>query len=846
MDDRDQRKTKAQLIQEVEQLRARLAQTEGLLSQGQAVQDSLQQSEQQSQILINNLPVGIFRNTPGPAGRFIMANPAIARMFGYDRVEDFLNKSVAELYQDPGQRQRFSDKLSVHGNVTMEELLLRRADGSVFWGAVSAIAVRDKSRAISYFDGLIEDITDRKRAEEALKESERRLAEIINFLPVATFVIDRDGKVTAWNHVMELMTGVKAQDMLGKGDHEYALPFYGERRPILIDLVHAPREEIEGRYQHVQKYEGVAMGETFLPNLGQNGIKVIAYASELHDSHGRRAGGVESIMDITERKRAERANQESERRLAEIINFLPVATFVIDRDGKVTAWNHVMELMTGVKAQDMLGKGNHEYALPFYGERRPILIDLVHAPREEIEGRYQHVQKYEGVAMGETFLPNLGQDGINVMAYASELRDSQDRRAGGIESIMDITERKRAEAQLTKAKEASEASSQAKSAFLTMMSHETRTPMNAIIGMAQLLNETELEPEQRQYLEVLQTAGDALLALLNDILDLSKIEAGLLELQAAPVNLPDLIEKTVGILALRAKQKNLGLNFVISPLVPKIIMADAVRLRQVLINLTSNAIKFTEKGGITVRVEKDPASPELNRLRFSVSDTGIGISPDRREIIFEKFSPADTSNTRKFGGAGLGLPIASLLVENMGGRIWVESELSQGSTFFFTINYSKGASDVSRDQGASDVTRDNNASDVSRDSCLSILLVDDAPQNRMLIKAYLKKTPHRVDEAQDGQAAVDKFKAGEYDLVLMDIQMPVMDGLTATRLIRSWEKEHRRAPTPVVAVTADSMIEHTERSFEAGCNAHLAKPIKKEKLLAVVEEFGRKRPVLGK
>jgi PAS domain S-box-containing protein len=294
------------------------------------------------------------------------------------------------------------------------------------------------------------DITERTQAEEALRESERRLGDIIDFLPDSTLAIDLSGKVIAWNRAIEEMTGVKAGDMLGKGDHEYALPFYGKRRPILIDIVLKPDKKIERFYSILEKQKDLLIADTWVPCLRGKRAFLWGKASPLYDSKGNIVGAIESIRDITERKVAEEALRESERRLGDIIDFLPDSTLAIDLSGKVIAWNRAIEEMTGVKAEDMLGKGDHEYALPFYGKRRPILIDLVLTPDKKIERRYSILEKQKDLLIADTWVPCLRGKRAFLWGKASPLYDGKGRIVGAIESIRDITERKVAEEVLKK------------------------------------------------------------------------------------------------------------------------------------------------------------------------------------------------------------------------------------------------------------------------------------------------------------------------------------------------------------------------------------------------------------
>lgn len=403
-----------------------------------------------------------------------------------------------------------------------------------------------------------------------------------------------------------------------------------------------------------------------------------------------------------------------------------------------------------------------------------------------------------------------------------------------------------------------DAANRAKGEFLATMGHEIRTPMNTILAMADLMKETALSPVQGQYVRMLSEASENLLELINNILDVSKIEAGHMALEETAFDLPVLLRKTFDLIARKAEDKKLAVRYEVSPETPAQLIGDSLRIRQILINLIGNAIKFTHKGEIVVNVRSEggtpvrPISPALHTpdtlfLHVSVRDTGIGIPPEKQAHIFETFTQGDSSTTRRFGGTGLGLSICKKLVDMMDGEIWVESEEGAGATFHFTarLRRNDAATVVGKSDGIQNAEHADTpgvsaadspppAEEASASESRRILLADDSEFNQFITSAYLKHAPYRIEFAGNGEEALEMFKANDYDIVLMDIQMPIMDGFTATRRIREWERSQKLGHTPIIALTAFAMAEDERKCLDAGCDRHLSKPVKKKDLLAAI------------
>lgn len=361
----------------------------------------------------------------------------------------------------------------------------------------------------------------------------------------------------------------------------------------------------------------------------------------------------------------------------------------------------------------------------------------------------------------------------------------------------------------------------AKSEFLASMSHEIRNPLNVIAGMGEILSGTDLEGEQRRYLDTLRKAGEHLQGLINDILDLSRIESGQLELEQIDFPLRSTLEGLHDLYTMTAREKGVEFKLDIDQSVPVFINGDPVRLRQIIVNLLGNAFKFTSKGSVTLSARMDGSF-----LTASVTDTGIGIPEDKQGAIFEKFTQVDASTTRKYGGTGLGLAICKRLTEMMGGPLKLSSKAGEGSTFYFSIPVQKAEGTVL--PAAAETVH------VMPEKTIRILLAEDSDDNALVVSAFLKSLPHTVTRAYNGLEAVKLYAEESFDLILMDNQMPEMDGLTAVQEIRRFEERSGRAHTPILALTADSMKEDVARSIAAGCDGHVTKPVTKQNLLASV------------
>jgi PAS domain S-box-containing protein len=548
---------------------------------------------------------------------------------------------------------------------------------------------------------------------------------------------------------------------------------------------------------------------------------------------------------------------ESRQQMLDIIDFLPDATFVVDCDKKVIVWNSAMEKMTGVTKTEMLGQGNNAYTIPFYGEKRQNLLDLLEEDNETIAATYKNVLRENNTLSAETFCPALyGGKGAFVWAVVAPLFNMNGDRIGAIESIRDTTERrhtqdalkraydevemrvcertveldasnmalkaeidkhKQTEAELLVAKEAADSANRAKSEFLTNMSHEIRTPMNGLLGMTQLLEVTELTQEQREYVVALKLSGKTLLSLISDILDLSRIEAGKISIELAEFGLHQCINDIFMMQKSVVFGKGLKLDIDVAGDIPHLLVGDQLRLKQILLNLLGNAVKFTNEGHISISAQLLEQHDAAVLIKISVRDTGVGILPEVLDKIFMPFTQADGSISRKYGGTGLGLTISRRLAELLGGIISVESSPGIGSCFTVTLPFTIGTTTINPQAEPATTS-------VWDGPPLRILFVEDDPINITFGTSLLKKMGHSVTTAENGRQCLAALEKDTFDIVLMDIQMPLMNGEEAMREIRRQE-DGTAVHLPIIALTAYSMRNDKNRLLEDGFDGYVSKPL---------------------
>ena len=712
------------------------------------------------------------------------------------------------------------------------ELTYIRKDGTRFPAVVSVTALRDVQDSIIGYLLIGTDNTARKEAEAALLKAGALQSAIFNSANFSSIATDAKGVIQIFNVGAERMLGFVASEVMNTitpADISDPKELIARAEALSAELGTPITPGFEALVFKASRGIEDIYELTYIRKDGTRFPAVVSVTA-LRDPQGAIIGYLLIGTDNTARKLVEEEQKASDQRLRDqqfytrsLIESNIDALMTTDPSGIITDVNKQMEALTGCTRDELIGAPFKDYFTD--PARAEAGIKRVLAEKS--------LTDYE--------LTARARDGKQtVVSYnATTFYDRSRTLKGVFAAARDVTERKRVEVELQLAKAAAESASRTKSDFLASMSHEIRTPMNAIMGIADLLAKTALTPEQDKFVQIFRRSGDNLLNLINDILDLSKVETSQLDLERTDFSLSDHLEKVMEMVTPRAHEKTLTLVCEIAPDVSNDLIGDPTRLRQVLLNLLGNAIKFTQSGSVCLRVEPDADSAVPTALRFTVTDTGIGIAGDKLDRIFERFTQADSSTTRRFGGSGLGLTISRRLVELMGGRIWVESQVDKGSLFAFAVPF-----EISAVAKRPDVAPIGAGPEAPRPA-LHILMAEDSPDNCTIALAYLEDTPYLVDVAETGVLACQMFKAGRYDLVLMDRQMPAMDGLTATRTIRAWEKANDREPTPIIALTASALKGDRESCLAAGCTAYLTKPIKQDVLLQAIKDHSAvKTPAL--
>ncbi|MCG6895181.1 MAG: PAS domain S-box protein [Desulfobacteraceae bacterium] len=924
------------------------------LADRKAARERLSASERKARAIFDQSFEFIGLLTPG--GMLLEANETSLQFVGV-RADDVIGKPFWETpwwHHDPQLQDKLKAAVAeaANGDIVRFEAIHKTPDGESRFVDFSVKPVFGENDTVIYLIPEGRDITDIRRVEQ---ERDR----IFNLSPDLLCIGKMDGYFKRVNPAFQESLGYTASEILQKPFLDYIHP--EDRDAAITELKRLSRGshiiDFECRFQ---RKDGTYLwiSWTAVPVIAEG----VLYAVGRNTTQRRKM--LDEIKERAERIRA-------------IVETAADGIVTIGERGNIRHFNPAAEKIFGYRVEEVRGRNVR------------LLMPEPHRSRhDDYIRKYLQSGRANVIGYGREVQGQRKDGSLFPLDLAVNVVDLGDRKMFTA-ILRDITDRKRTEAALQQAKEDAELANRAKSDFLASMSHEIRTPMNAILGMAELLGETELSEEQRKYVRVFHSAGENLLTIINDILDISKIEAGRIDLETVSFPFREMVEGICEIIALRAHEKGLELNCWVAPGVPDSLYGDPVRVRQILVNLMGNAVKFTEHGEVLLKIEpvgeesktvSDGLSPM--DLRFSVTDTGIGIPPEKIESIFERFSQVDASTTRKYGGTGLGLAISRKLVEMMGGRLRVQSREGQGSEFSFTLPLVPGPAaktekteprarfkgmralvvddndtnrmillqlltawemvvtdaasgrealaEMNSAQGEGRpydivlidgrmpemdgfalareirntanlaatalmmLTSDNRMGDARKVRSLGIngylvkpvkkteletvmqktlsqsapseaaagrkaaaadaeavagrriLLVDDFADNRLLARTYLQKAGHRVVEAKNGREALDKFTEGSYDLVLMDVQMPVMDGYAAARAIRKWEEKSGASRTPIIALTAHAFKEDETKSLAAGCDAHMSKPIKKAELLESVAAFTLKPDTAAK
>ncbi len=776
------------------------------------LEEILQQSEKRYRAIFNNATVAI--TLVDKEGRYIQFNTTWLEMLGYNALEMRQQKNTELCHPDdvPAIEILMQDfKMGNLDHYRVEQRLLHK-NGSLLWGDLSASAIRNRQGQLEAMIGIVVDITRRKHIEA---ERDRLFNLSVDMQMVASF----DGFFKQLNVAWERTLGRPQEQML-------AQPF--------LSFVH-PDDILN---THVGFFEELLRGKSVLGFENRYRCQNSSYRWFSWNAYPlvEQKSFYAIVRDITERKQAEETLKLNERRYRAIVQDQTELICRYLPNGTLTFVNQAYSRYFGKPEAELLGQSFYQMIFKEDWEFQRSLRGSDNAPFPVVEIEHQ-VTLLNGDIRWQHWIER---------AMFDEQEQLVEYQAVG----RDITERKHAEGELLRAKEAAETATRTKSEFLANMSHEIRTPMNGIIGMTELLLNTRLTRKQHEYAEVIWQSADALQTLINDILDFSKIEAGKLLLAPTAFNLENVILEVARLLSITAESKGYELKVRYLPSTPRYVIGDAGRIRQILINLVGNAIKFTQQGYVLMEVTGLDSSEDLTQVQFKIEDTGIGIPADQLETIFDKFTQADSSITRQFGGTGLGLAISSQLVKLMGGQMVVQSQLGAGSVFTIILplplatetqvltastvpltSISRWWHSLSPQPSITELTKIA----WPKQFKVPVLLVEDNEVSQLVALNMLRQFGCQITQAKHGKEALEILARQSFAVVFMDVQMPEMDGFEATRLIR--QREGTQQHTLIIAMTANAMRDDAEYCLTAGMDDYIAKPISLERIGNILEKY---------
>lgn len=745
--------------------------------------------------ILNALPD--FAGTCDLNGTILTSNNAfdeISRREGVTHIFDYY----------PNWAKKIQSEIAVpyaieHGIWRGESAVLKK-NGEELHIFQTVICHRDFNGYPEFFSTVMQDMSQ-------IKAATNRFETLTTLAPVGIFMTNENGAPTFFNDQWFKVSGMTREQALADNG-------FGSFAALHPDDL----ERVISNWFEATKTKTSFTEEFRIKNFINGKVHYIrCLARALKNPQDEVTGYIGINQDLTEERAMAAKLTSSVKQLETFITNIPAAVAMFDKN-----INYIAVSKRWIQ----------DYGLNKFGLNENNIIGKSHYdvfPGLKQEWKDIHQNALQGVSRKKDDDQFLRDDGTtewlnwDVRPWFDEKND-----IGGIMMLTEVTTNKKlADIEIRRAQAIAEKASEAKSLFLANVSHEMRTPLNSIIGLSDLISQTPLESENARHIKVIQKSGEVLKTLIDDIIDLSTIESGKIVLQKLPVNFSELAEKLTQIFQIEAQAKNIDLSYHVEKDLP-LFEGDPVKISQIMIKLLGNAIKYTHKGSVILEVKKNILPERKGNILVSIKDTGIGIDGGKQRMIFEKFTQAENTNAKKYGGTGLGLAITKSLVELMDGLIWVQSELNVGSEFLFTLNLAPLLK-TSQSTGLVDSQLE------TFEKKLRILVVDDSIENRALILAYLKKYPFLVETAENGREALNLMKNIPYDFVFMDIQMPVMDGLTATKEYREWERAHSSGHVPIAALTAFALQEDLTKSLSAGCDMHLTKPVKKLTILEAIK-----------